>query len=111
MAEHVRHLLSGEIIWDVFFASLSLLRISQIFPRSGKCPHEIPASMVSLHFLFLFMLGESPSHTTVSGSGSSAGASGGRDASLSSEELLEEDEEEDFLSRGMASFVLRISWA
>ena len=54
---------------------------------------------------------DSPSHTTVSGSGSSAGASGGRDASLSSEELLEEDEEEDFLSLGMAFFVLRISWA
>ena len=57
VAEHVRHLLSCEIIWDVFFASLSQLRISEIFPRSGKCPHEIPASMVSLHFLFLFMLG------------------------------------------------------
>ena len=54
---------------------------------------------------------ESPLHNTVSGSASSAGSSGARDAWLSSEELLEEDEEEDFLSLGMASLALRISWA
>ena len=54
---------------------------------------------------------DSPLHSTVSGSASAAGTSGAWDSWLSSDELLEEDEEEDFLSLGMAPLSFRISWA